>query len=379
MKKSIIVSLVLVVMLAMTAFAGCAAPAAAPASETPAAAPASEAPAAAPASEAPADAPASEAPAADAPASEAPAADGEGLATIKGGGQGRDLGELTVGFAQMENNISWRIAETNSMKDEAAKRGVNLVYTDAQSNTAKQVSDVEDMVAQGVDYIVLPPREEEGLTPALKAAQDAGIPVILIDRTVKGVPGVDYSTLICSDFIYEGEEIGKWVVDKTGGEGNIVILQGTQGATSTIDRQTGFMNIIEGTNMKVIADQTAEYTMSEAQAAMENIIQAHGDSIDVVYCHNDDMALGAIQALKAAGMKPGEDVIIAGVDGAKAALEAIIAGEMSVTIQCNPFFGPIVFDTIAKMEAGEEIPTLIQNEDTLFDINNAKENLDKGF
>jgi ribose transport system substrate-binding protein len=295
------------------------------------------------------------------------------------GPKNRPLNQLTVGFAQMENNISWRIAETNSMRDEAAKHGVKLIYADAQSDTAKQASDVEDMVAQGVDYIVLPPREEEGLTPALKAAQQAGIPVILIDRGVKGTPGVDYTTLIASDFVYEGEEIGKWVVNKTGGKGNIVILQGTQGATSTIDRQKGFMNIIQGSQMKVIADQTAEYTMSEALSAMQNIIQAHGRSINVVYCHNDDMALGAIQALKAAGIKPGQDVLVAGVDGAKAALESIIAGEMSVTIQCNPFFGPIVFETIKKLEAGEQVPQRITNVDTLFDSTNAAANLDKGF
>jgi ribose transport system substrate-binding protein len=302
-----------------------------------------------------------------------------GVATIKGAGKGRDLSTLTVGFAQMENNISWRIAETNSMRGEAEKLGVTLVYTDAQSDTAKQVSDVEDMVAQGVDYIVLPPREEEGLAPALEAAKKAGIPVILIDRTVKGEPGIDFTTLICSDFVYEGEEIGKWVVNKTGGKGNVVILEGTQGATSTIDRQQGFLNSIKGTDLKVIADQTAEYTMSGALAAMQNIIQAHGDAINVVYCHNDDMALGAIQALKAAGKKPGADIVVAGVDGAKAALEAIVAGEMSVTIQCNPFFGPIVFETIKKLEAGEEIPTQITNADTLFDINNAAANMENAF
>jgi ribose transport system substrate-binding protein len=294
-------------------------------------------------------------------------------------GTGRAWSELTVGFAQMENNISWRIAETNSVREEAARLGVKLIYTDAHSDTAKQASDVEDMVAQGVDYIVLPPREEEGLTPALNAAQKAGIPVILIDRGVKGTAGVDYTTLIASDFILEGEEIGKWVVQKTGGKGNIVILQGTQGATSTIDRQTGFLNIINKSDMKVIADQTAEYTMSMALSAMQNIIQAHGSAINVVYCHNDDMALGAIQALKAAGVRPGRDVLVAGVDGARAALDAIVAGEMGVTIQCNPAFGPIVFETIRKLEDGQSVPTQITNEDMLFDSTNAAANLDKGF
>jgi ribose transport system substrate-binding protein len=294
--------------------------------------------------------------------------------------KGRPLNQLKVGFAQMENNISWRIAETNSMRGEAERLGVTLIYSDAQSDTAKQASDVEDMVAQGVDYIVLPPREEEGLTPALKAAQRAGIPVILIDRGVKGTAGEDYTTMIASDFVYEGEEIGKWVAEKTGGKGNIVILQGTAGATSTIDRQEGFMNIISKyPDMKVIADQVAEYTTSNALAAMQNIIQAHGRNINIVYCHNDDMAFGAIQALKAAGIQPGKDVIVAGVDGARAALELIAAGEMSVTIQCNPDFGPIAFETIRKLENGESVPPRITNSDMLFDITNAAANFAKGF
>jgi ABC-type sugar transport system substrate-binding protein len=297
--------------------------------------------------------------------------------TSKDTAKGRSLDELTVGFAQMDNTNSWRIAETNDMTAKLEAAGVKLVYADAGADTAKQASDIEDMVAQGVDYIVLPPQEEDGLQGALKAAMEAGIPVILVDRGVNGEAGVDYTTAIMSDFVWEGEQVGKKIVEETGGEGNVVILQGTQGATSTIDRQTGFTNAIEGTNLKVISDQTANYVMAEAQSVMENIIQANGDSIDVVYCHNDDMAIGAIAALKAAGYKPGVDVMVAGVDGSAAAMEAILAGEMLTTCSCSPFFGDIVLDTITKIEAGEEIPDFIVNQDTLYDINNA--DVSKGF
>jgi ribose transport system substrate-binding protein len=289
----------------------------------------------------------------------------------------RPWNQITVGFAQMENNISWRIAETNSMKAEADRLGVKYLYADAQSDTAKQNSDVIDMIDRGADYIVLPPREEEGLARALAYAKQKGVPVILIDR---GVKGTDYTTMIASDFIVEGQEIGKWVANKSGGKGNIVILEGTAGATSTIDRQKGFMDIIgQYPNMKVIADQVAEYTTQLALSTMQNIIQTHGKNINIVYCHNDDMALGAIQALKAAGMNPGRDIIVAGVDGAGAALDLIISGEMSVTIQCNPAFGPIAFETIRKLEDGQTVPKSIVNEDMLFDASNAAANRSKGF
>jgi len=295
----------------------------------------------------------------------APAGEQEGNTEAKG------LEGIKVGFAQMDNSNSWRIAETDDMQAKLKAAGIEVIYSDAGADTAKQASDVEDMVAQGVDYIVLPPQEEDGLQGALKSAMDAGIPVILIDRGVNGEVGVDYTTAIMSDFVWEGEQVGKKIVEQTGGEGNVVILQGTQGATSTIDRQEGFMKAIEGSKLTIVADQTANYVMSEAQSVMENIIQANGDNIDVVYCHNDDMAIGAIAALKAAGYKPGVDVFVAGVDGSAAAMEAILAGEMLTTASCSPFFGDIVIETITKLEAGEEIPESIVNVDTLFDINNA--------
>jgi len=298
-------------------------------------------------------------------------------AAVEGNTDAKGLEGIKVGFAQMDNSNSWRIAETDDMQAKLKAAGIEVIYSDAGADTAKQASDVEDMVAQGVDYIVLPPQEEDGLQGALKAAMDANIPVILIDRGVNGTAGVDYTTAIMSDFVWEGEQVGNKIVEATGGKGNVVILEGTQGATSTIDRQEGFTNAIKGTELKVISDQTANYVMSEAQSVMENIIQANGDTIDVVYCHNDDMAIGAIAALKAAGYTPGKDVLVASVDGSAAAMEAILAGELLTTASCSPFFGDIVIETITKLEAGEKVEEAIVNVDTLYDISNA--DVTKGF
>lgn len=276
-----------------------------------------------------------------------------------------------VGFSQCDNGNSWRIAETDSMQKTADEVGVTLVYTDAAGDIAKQASDIEDMVAQGIDYLIVAPQEEDGLQAALKSAMEAGIPVLLVDRGVNGEAGDVYTTAIMSDFIWEAEQVANKLIEDGGGKGNVVILQGTQGATSTIERQQGFMDAIADTEMVVIADQVADYVMDKGQEVMENILQAQGDEIDYVFAHNDDMALGAIQAIEAAGKVPGVDIKVAGIDGPKAAMEAILAGKEFCSCSCSPLFGQVSFETIARIEAGEEVPTAITNSDTLYDIDNA--------
>jgi ribose transport system substrate-binding protein len=272
----------------------------------------------------------------------------------------------------MENNGPWRIAETKSMRDEAAKRGYELVVTDAQGQTSKQVSDVEDLIARRVSAIFLAPREFEGLAPALAAAKEAKIPVFLIDREAAGTAGQDYVTFIGSNFVEEGQRAGEWVVKNTGGNAGVIILEGTAGASVAIDRNKGFMDAIKGSpGIKVLASQTGNFTRAEGQKVMENLIQAHNKNITVVYTHNDEMALGAIQALKAANMNPGKDVKVVSVDGQKSALEAIMAGDMNVTVECNPRFGPIAFDTYEKFLRGEQIPPKIIVPDKFFDASNA--------
>ena len=288
--------------------------------------------------------------------------------TTGGGGEKKKV----VGFAQMGNDNPWRIAQTKSMRDEAAKRGYEIIVTDAQGAMSKQVSDVEDLIARRVSAIFLPPQQFEGIAPALAAAKSAKIPVFLLDREAAGTPGEDFVTFIGSNFVEEGQRVGDWVVQNTGGNAGVIILEGTSGSSVARDRNQGFLDAIKASpGVKVIASQPADFGRANGQKVMENLIQAHGKAITVVYAHNDEMALGAIQALKAANMNPGKDVKVVSVDGQRSALEAIIAGDMNVTVECNPRFGPIAFDTYEKFLRGEPIPPKIIVPDRFFDASNA--------
>jgi ABC-type sugar transport system substrate-binding protein len=296
-----------------------------------------------------------------------------------GGGAG---GKMVVGFSQMENNGPWRIAETNSMKEEARRRGdkYELVVTDAQGQTSKQVSDVEDLIARRVKAIFLAPREFEGLAPAIQAAKQAGIPVFLIDREAAGKAGEDYVTFIGSNFVEEGQRAGEWLVKQSNGKAGIVELTGTAGSSVANDRSQGFKNAIKDKpEMQIIASQTGDFTRATAQKVMENIIQSKGKEITAIYAHNDEMALGAIQALQAAGMKPGKDVLVVSVDGEKAALQAIAQGTMNVSVECNPRFGPIAFDTLEKHLNGEKVSTKIIVPDRFFDQSNAQQFVNEAY
>ena len=296
------------------------------------------------------------------------------IAALSLAGCVREKTKKIVGFSQTENIGPWRVAETNSLKDEAAKRKrtYEFLMTDAQGQTSKQFADMEDLIARQVDAIFLAPREYEGLTPVLEAARVAKIPVFLIDREAAGRPGEHFVSFLGSDFITQGHRVGSWLAQATNGKASIVELTGTAGSSVAIDRAKGFRNAIAlYPNMKIIASQTADFSRAAAQRVMENIIQAKGSDITAVYAHNDEMALGAIQAIRSAGMKPGKDVIVVSIDGQKSALEAIIRGELGVSVESNPRFGPLVFTTMEKYFAGEKIPTRIILKDRLFDATNA--------
>lgn len=294
-----------------------------------------------------------------------------------------DKASLKIGFAQLGVTDAWRIAQTKSMKEEAARLGYNLIMTDAQNSTEKQVADVEDLLAQGVNYLFLPPIEYEGLVPALDACKEAGVPVILIDRLANGTFGEDYAAFIASDFIWEAQQAADWIAGKLGGKGKIVELTGTVGASVAIDRSKGFSDQLAAKypDMEIVASQTANFTRAEAQKVMENIIQSIGTEFDAVYSASDEMALGAIQAMKAAGIKVGGDggVVVVGIDGEREAVESILAGEMAATITCSPLYGPIAFDTLEKLIAGETLPEKIQNVDRIIDATNAQQELPNAF
>lgn len=281
-----------------------------------------------------------------------------------------------VGFAQTESNNPWRIAQTDSMKSEAARLGNQLVYTDAAASAAKQVADVNSMIAQGVDLIFLAPREEKPLVPAVMAAKRAGIPVILLDRRVDeslAKPGRDYVAFIGSDFVAEGRRAGEALAKAMGGNARIIQIEGTTGSSPANDRRKGFEEGIKATpGMKIIASQSGDFVRDKGRQVAETLLQAHPDA-NALYAHNDEMAIGAIAALEAAGKKPGQDVMIVSVDGTHDALQAIIDGKMLATVECNPKFGPKAFETLARYAKGETIEAWVVNTDRFYDISNARQ------
>ena len=289
------------------------------------------------------------------------------------------FGSATFGFAQTENNNPWRIAQTESMRNAAEENGVEIVITDAQSNTPKQVSDIQDMVAQGADVLFIPPREEQGLEPALQSAREAGVPVFLVDREANAEICEDYIGFMGSNFVEQGERAAEWLVEATNGKAKVAELQGTVGASVTADRGEGFKSVIdENSGMEIIASQSGNFNRAEGQNVMEQILGGNPD-LDAVYAHNDEMAIGAIQALKDAGRKPGEDVTVVSVDGTRDALQAIIDGDLGATVETNPRFGPLAFDTAERFLSGEQIPTKITVQDRLFDKSNAAQFIDSAY
>lgn len=282
--------------------------------------------------------------------------------------------KLKVGFSQIGAESAWRTAETESIRSEAAKRGVDLKFSDAQQKQENQIKSLRSFLAQRVDAIILAPVVETGWEPVLREIKRARIPVILVDRGIKVSDESLYTTLIASDFVEEGRLAGDWLAKKLGGKGNIVELQGTPGAAPAIDRKKGFQEVIaKNPGMKIIKSQTGEFTRSKGKEVMEAFLKAEGKNINAVYAHNDDMALGAIQAIEEAGLKPGTDIIVVSIDGVKAAFEAMVAGKLNCSVECNPLLGPAAFDAIEAVKAGKTVPKKTIVKDQVFDQSVAKD------
>ncbi len=284
--------------------------------------------------------------------------------------------KLRVGFSQIGAESAWRTAETESVKSEATKRGIKLKFSDAQQKQENQIKAVRSFVTQGVDAILLAPLVETGWEPVLKEAKRAGIPVILLDRSIMTDDDSLYTTLITADFIAEGRRAAEWFAQKTGGKCRIIELQGTPGSAPAIDRQKGFeQEIAKHPEMKIIASQSGNFTRTGGKKVMEALLKMH-ENIDAVYAHNDDMAIGAIQAIKGHGKKPGTDILVVSIDGIKDAFRALIAGELNASVECPPLLGPLAFDAVEKAVAGEKQArkTLIKNR--LFEKKEATELID---
>ncbi|MCV6823969.1 MULTISPECIES: galactofuranose ABC transporter, galactofuranose-binding protein YtfQ [Halocynthiibacter] len=285
--------------------------------------------------------------------------------------------DLTVGFSQIGSESGWRAAETSVAKLEAEKRGITLKFADAQQKQENQIKAIRSFIAQGVDGIFIAPVVATGWDEVLEEAKDADIPVLLLDRKVDASDDL-YLTSVTSDTVYEGKVAGEWLAEAVGGaECNIVELQGTTGSSPAIDRKNGFEQGIAGSdNLKIVRSQTGDFTRSQGKVVMESFLKAEGgENICALYAHNDDMAVGAIQAIKEAGLKPGEDILVVAIDAVPDAHLAIANGEMNATIELTPNMAGPAYDALEKYLAdGTMPPKWIQTESRLFtasDDNNA--------
>lgn len=286
--------------------------------------------------------------------------------------------KITLGFAQVGAESGWRTANTKSIQDSAAEAGIDLKFSDAQQKQENQIKAIRSFIQQKVDVIAFSPVVESGWDTVLKEAKDAEIPVILVDRAVDSQDESLYVSFIGSDFVEEGRKAGRWLVEQFQDATepiNIVELQGTTGSAPANDRKSGFEEIIkENANLQIIASQTGDFTRAKGKEVMQAFLKAHKD-IDVLYAHNDDMALGAIQAIEAAGLKPGEDIIIISVDAVKDGMIAASEGKINFIVECNPLMGPQVMEMVKNIVNGVEIPRRIATEETAFTSEQAKEAL----
>ena len=291
------------------------------------------------------------------PAAQAPAAAAQAGKTYK---------DLVIGYAQIGAESEWRTANTQSIQETALQLGVQLKFYDAQQKQENQIKAIRSFIAQKVDVIGISPVVETGWDEVFKEVKDAGIPLILVDRHAKVADDM-FTAFIGSDFRLEGEKACREMGQLLGGKGNIVELEGTIGSAPAIDRKTGFHDCMTTTpDMKVLASETGDFTRAKGREVMQAFLKTYGKQINGLYAHNDDMALGAIQAIEEAGLKPGVDIKIVSVDAVRGAFEAMIAGKLNVTVECNPLLGPQFFDTALRIANGEPVEKWVKSKEGVY-------------
>lgn len=281
---------------------------------------------------------------------------------------------IVMGFSQVGAESGWRTANTKSVQESAKTAGVELKFSDAQQKQENQIKAIRSYIQQKVDVIAFSPVVETGWDTVLLEAKRANIPVILTDRAVDSEDKTLYKTFLGSDFIAEGKKAGDWLVKDSQGksEVDVVELQGTTGAAPAIDRKEGFADAIKAApQIKVIASQTGDFTRSGGKQVMEAFLKSN-PKIDVVYAHNDDMGLGAIEAIEAAGKVPGKDIKIITVDAVHDGMQALADGKINYIVECSPLLGDQLMDLAKKVVAGESVPERVVTEETAFTQAQAK-------
>jgi len=280
--------------------------------------------------------------------------------------------DMVMCYPQLGAESDWRTANTASFKDQAVADGFKLVFSDAQQKQENQISAIRACIQQGVSVIALPPVVEDGFEAVLTEAHNAGIPVIIVDRSVSADKSL-YVSHIGSDMVLEGKraaaEFNKKFPDGT----KILELSGTTGSGAAVGRADGFRADLAA-NIEIIDSQTGNFTRAEALPVMQAFLQKYkaGEDFQGIFIHNDDMGIGAIEALKAAGVKPG-DLFIVSVDGTRGGFQAMIDGWFQADVECNPLLGPQVADMSLKIMNGETIDAEVLTNETVYFPDNAAE------
>jgi simple sugar transport system substrate-binding protein len=281
--------------------------------------------------------------------------------------------DLIVGFAQLGAESEWRVANTISIKETAEKLGVELRFLDAQQKQDNQIAAVRKLIIQKVDIIGISPIVETGWKEVFQEAKDAGIPIILVDRRAD-VPEDLYVSYLGSDFLEEGHNAARIMAKLVDGKANIVELVGTIDSAPANDRYIGFREILKDyPQMQIIDSQSGDFTRARGKEVMAAFLQKHGNNITAVYAHNDDMALGAIEAIEDYGLRPGQDIKIVSVDAARGAFEAMIAGKLNATVECNPLLGPQFFELALKVVNEQPTPKWVPSIEGVFFPEDASE------
>ena len=292
-----------------------------------------------------------------------------------------------VAYSSPGDSNGWFLAFSSELKAEAEKRGYVYSVTHANQNTVKQLSDVEDIVTQKPAFLILGPKDTNASAEALRTAKDAGVPVIIVNRDIKGKHGEDYITKIYSDFEWIGEKMAKVVRDAFPADQEkirIVEIHGTLGSANTAGMSKGIRKVTDNDpRMELVRSQPGNFNRDVAMAAMENIIQSEV-KFDAIICHYDDEAMGVIQALTGKGLKMGSDpskgeIIIVGNGGTKVGLQAVKAGRYHKIVSVTPYYAEVVFNAIEDHKNGKTLPAYIRVEDIVIDKDNVDEHMPKGF
>jgi ABC-type sugar transport system substrate-binding protein len=295
--------------------------------------------------------------------------DGPGDHAAKGGAQ------VVLGISQIAATANWDTANADSIRSAARDAGVGLRLEDGRRSQENQVAQLRQFVNQRVDVIAFSPVVENGWEAVLREIRLAGIPVILMDRTIEVSDDSLYVSLIGSDFVEEGRRAGRWLLEHTRdvpGDIDIVELQGTVGSAPANDRKKGFADVISADHRyRIIRSQSGDFDRSRAREIMAGYLQVEGRRIRVLFAHSDTMALGAIEAIEAAGFKPGSDILVISIEGSRKGLEAIVAGKMNVSVECSPLLGPQLIAVVKDVAAGRAVPRRVVTEESVFTRENA--------